>query len=77
MENCKNDKGNFKWVLLVFMGLLFCFQVTVYGQNITYNFPGQTLPERIGTLHCCPEKFYHSLSCVGPSPSGTLAVRSV
>jgi hypothetical protein len=27
--------------------------------------------------HCCPEKFYHSLSCVGPSPSGTLAVRSV
>ncbi len=50
MENCKNDKGNFKWVLLVFMGLLFCFQVTVYGQNITYNFPGQTLPERIGTL---------------------------
>lgn len=27
--------------------------------------------------HCCPEKFYHSVSCLGPSPSGTLAVRSV
>ena len=28
-------------------------------------------------LHCCPEKFYHSVSCLGPSPSGTLVVRSV
>lgn len=28
-------------------------------------------------IHCCPEKFYHSVSCLGPSPSGTLAVRSV
>ena len=28
-------------------------------------------------VHCCPEKFYHSVSCLGPSPSGTLAVRSV
>ena len=28
-------------------------------------------------LHCCPEKFYHSVSCLGPLPSGTLAVRSV
>ena len=27
--------------------------------------------------HCCPEKFYHSVSCLGPLPSGTLAVRSV
>lgn len=27
--------------------------------------------------HCCPEKFYHSVSCLGPSPSGTLAVRLV
>lgn len=31
----------------------------------------------VNEVHCCPEKFYHSLSCVGPSPSGTLAVRSV
>lgn len=28
-------------------------------------------------VHCCPEKFYHSVSCLGPLPSGTLAVRSV
>ncbi|WP_420870645.1 hypothetical protein [Mediterranea massiliensis] len=27
--------------------------------------------------HCCPEKLYHNVSCLGPSPSGTLAVRSV
>ena len=27
--------------------------------------------------HSCPEKFYHSVSCLGPSPSGTLVVRSV
>ena len=27
--------------------------------------------------HCCPEKFYHSVSCLGPSPSGTLVVMSV
>ena len=27
--------------------------------------------------HCCPKKFYHSVSCLGPLPSGTLAVRSV
>ena len=29
------------------------------------------------TYHCCPEKFYHSVSCLGPSPSGTLVVMSV
>ncbi|WP_249088390.1 Arm DNA-binding domain-containing protein [Phocaeicola plebeius] len=29
------------------------------------------------SFHCCPEKFYHSVSCLGPLPSGTLAVRSV
>ena len=28
-------------------------------------------------IHSCPEKFYHSVSCLGPSPSGTLVVRSV
>ena len=28
-------------------------------------------------IHCCPEKLYHNVSCLGPSPSGTLAVRSV
>lgn len=28
-------------------------------------------------IHSCPEKFYHSVSCLGPLPSGTLAVRSV
>ena len=28
-------------------------------------------------FHCCPEKFYHSVSCLGPSPSGTLVVMSV
>ena len=28
-------------------------------------------------VHCCPEKLYHNVSCLGPSPSGTLAVRSV
>ena len=28
-------------------------------------------------VHCCPEKFYHSVSCLGPSPSGTLVVMSV
>ena len=26
---------------------------------------------------CCPEKLYHNVSCLGPSLSGTLAVRSV
>lgn len=30
-----------------------------------------------GEYHCCPEKLYHNVSCLGPSPSGTLAVRSV
>lgn len=41
-----------------------------YGPEQGYDF-------LIDAIHCCPEKFYHSLSCVGPSPSGTLAVRSV
>ncbi len=50
MKNCKNDKGNFKCVLLLFMGLFFCFHAMVYGQEITHNFPGQTLPERISVL---------------------------
>lgn len=27
--------------------------------------------------HCCPEKFYHGVSRLGQSPSGTLSVRSV
>lgn len=31
----------------------------------------------VNEIHCCPEKFYHSVSCLGPLPSGTLAVRSV
>ena len=31
----------------------------------------------IKEIHSCPEKFYHSVSCLGPSPSGTLVVRSV
>ena len=31
----------------------------------------------IKRAHSCPEKFYHSVSCLGPSPSGTLVVRSV
>ena len=31
----------------------------------------------INQQHSCPEKFYHSVSCLGPSPSGTLVVRSV
>ena len=33
--------------------------------------------ELYNPFHCCPEKFYHSVSCLGPLPSGTLAVRSV
>ena len=39
----------------------------------------QVFNEALGVFkeHCCPEKFYHSVSCLGPSPSGTLAVRSV
>lgn len=28
-------------------------------------------------VHCCPEKLYHNVSYLGPSLSGTLAVRSV
>lgn len=31
----------------------------------------------VESIHCCPEKFYHSVSCLGPSPSGTLVVMSV
>ncbi|SCI65064.1 twin-arginine translocase subunit TatC [Phocaeicola fibrisolvens] len=37
----------------------------------------QTMDQFSIKLHCCPEKFYHSVSCLGPLPSGTLAVRSV
>lgn len=50
MKNCNHDRANLKRVLLLFMGLFFCFQVMVYGQKITHNFPGQTLPERISAL---------------------------
>ena len=49
-------------------GLSFA-QLSTKGLDIVYQFYKEH--------HCCPEKFYHSLSCVGPSPSGTLAVRSV
>ena len=55
-----------------------------YSKNVYYSLWKHVLEEVIFVkdnfsepMHCCPEKFYHSLSCVGPSPSGTLAVRSV
>ena len=40
-------------------------------------YPGIKIVKYDNPDHCCPEKFYHSVSCLGPLPSGTLAVRSV
>ena len=49
-------------------------ELWLYILNVV-NFAIKLLNEKI--YHSCPEKFYHSVSCLGPSPSGTLVVRSV
>ena len=50
-----------------------------YNRKFTADFATYELTDRnnYNSIHCCPEKFYHSVSCLGPSPSGTLVVMSV
>ena len=49
----------------------------IYGANASGKSNIIKVCDFIKSFHSCPEKFYHSVSCLGPSPSGTLVVRSV
>jgi len=68
------------FIYLFHMGLFF-FISGMFLSNPNLNNLKQFTQKKLNRLyipfHCCPEKFYHSVSCLGPSPSGTLVVRSV
>ncbi|WP_205096624.1 hypothetical protein, partial [Mediterranea massiliensis] len=51
--------------------------ISLYTKGMSVSDIEEEMREIYEIEHCCPEKLYHNVSCLGPSPSGTLAVRSV